>query len=71
MNERRISHRPTAVERRKASTDRIVGQPLPPAAGEPGKSGSRHGAITDNLPTWRSYKAWIESMRNTWKEPKE
>jgi hypothetical protein len=30
----------------------------------------RHAAITDNFNKWRSYKAWVEKIRGTWKENK-
>jgi hypothetical protein len=30
----------------------------------------RHAAITDNFNNWRSYKAWAEKIRGTWKETK-
>jgi hypothetical protein len=31
---------------------------------------ARHAAITNNCDNWRSYKAWAEKMRGTWKEEK-
>jgi hypothetical protein len=30
----------------------------------------RHAAITKNLNSWRSYKAWTETIRGTWEEKK-
>lgn len=30
----------------------------------------RHAAITNNLNSWRSYKAWTETIRGTWEEKK-
>jgi hypothetical protein len=31
---------------------------------------ARHAAITNNCDNWRSYKAWVEKIRGTWKEEK-
>jgi hypothetical protein len=30
----------------------------------------RHAAITNNFNSWRSYKAWTETIRGTWGEKK-
>jgi hypothetical protein len=30
----------------------------------------RHAAITNNLNSWRSYKAWTEAIRGTWEDKK-
>jgi hypothetical protein len=34
------------------------------------KPGGRHGAITNTLYSWHSYKNWAEKMRGTWEEKK-
>ena len=35
-----------------------------------GKTSGRHGAITNTLNDWRSYKNWVEQIRRTWDEEK-
>lgn len=34
------------------------------------KIGGRHGAITNSLYSWHSYKNWAEKMRGSWEEKK-
>jgi hypothetical protein len=34
------------------------------------KVGGRHGAITNSLYSWHSYKNWAEKMRGSWDEKK-
>jgi hypothetical protein len=34
------------------------------------KTGGRHGAITNNLYNWHSYKNWAEKIRGSWEEKK-
>ena len=34
------------------------------------RAADRHAAITSNLPSWRSYKAWMESVRRDWDDKK-
>jgi hypothetical protein len=34
------------------------------------KSGGRHGAITNSLYSWHSYKNWAEKIRGSWEEKK-
>jgi hypothetical protein len=34
------------------------------------KSGGRHGAITNNLYNWHSYKNWAEKIRGSWEDKK-
>jgi hypothetical protein len=34
------------------------------------KVGGRHGAITNTLYSWHSYKNWAEKMRGSWDEKK-
>ena len=36
----------------------------------PVETGGRHGAITDHLSKWHSYKAWAENIRSNWEENK-
>lgn len=52
--------------------------PLKPGPLKPGpvaprdlyKSGGRHGAITNTLYNWHSYKNWAEKIRGSWDEKK-
>jgi hypothetical protein len=46
-----------------------------PEAGVPGtvaremyKTGGRHGAITNHLYNWHSYKNWAEKIRGSWED---
>jgi len=34
------------------------------------KSGGRHGAITNNLYNWHSYKNWAEKIKGSWEDKK-
>jgi len=34
------------------------------------KTGGRHGAITNNLYNWHSYKNWADKIRGSWEEKK-
>jgi hypothetical protein len=34
------------------------------------KPGGRHGAITNSLYSWHSYKNWAEKIRGSWDEKK-
>jgi hypothetical protein len=34
------------------------------------KTGGRHGAITNNLYNWHSYKNWAEKIRGSWEDKK-
>ena len=34
------------------------------------KTGGRHGAITNTLYNWHSYKNWAEKIRGSWDEKK-
>jgi hypothetical protein len=34
------------------------------------KIGGRHGAITNTLYSWHSYKNWADKMKGSWEEKK-
>lgn len=80
MNDDKIPIRFTAVERqpprvspapRVGPAQRVERGPIKPPAGPPknaDRSGSRHGAITNKINNWRSYKEWAEKIRGTWDE---
>jgi hypothetical protein len=34
------------------------------------KAGGRHGAITNSLYNWHSYKNWAEKVRGSWEDKK-
>jgi len=60
----------SGVDRRTPSAE--PGVPTPPAAAPRAlyKTGGRHGAITNNLYNWHSYKNWAEKIRGSWDEKK-
>jgi hypothetical protein len=43
---------------------------IKPGAVAPRELGGRHGAITNNLYNWHSYKNWAEKVRGSWEEKK-
>jgi hypothetical protein len=71
MSEIKNQNRYTGLDRRAARTE-------PPGVVKPGaaaprdvyKTGGRHGAITNNLYNWHSYKNWAEKIRGSWDEKK-
>jgi hypothetical protein len=65
--------------------DRRAPRVVPPGQAKPGedaasaaanllkrndKPGGRHGAITNTLYSWHSYKNWADKMRGTWEDKK-
>ena len=68
MSEVKNQARYTGVDRRTPRSE--------PGVLKPGvqrdlyKTGSRHGAITNNLYNWHSYKNWAEKIRGSWEEKK-
>ena len=34
------------------------------------RAGGRHGAITNTLYSWHSYKSWADKMRSSWDDKK-
>jgi hypothetical protein len=55
----------TGVDRRAPRTEPGVAVPR-----DIYKTGGRHGAITNNLYNWHSYKNWAEKIRGSWDEKK-
>jgi hypothetical protein len=69
MSEIKNPTRYTGVDRRAPRTE--------PGVLKPGgakldvfKTGGRHGAITNNLYNWHSYKNWADKIRGSWEEKK-
>jgi hypothetical protein len=69
MSELKNQPRYTGVDRR---TPRVEPGALKPGAAqrEIYKTGGRHGAITNTLYNWHSYKNWAEKIRGSWEEKK-
>jgi hypothetical protein len=67
MSEVKNQNRYSGVDRR--SRNDPSGKAAP-ASRELYKTGGRHGAITNNLYNWHSYKNWAEKVRGSWEEKK-
>ncbi len=74
MTETKHPNRYQGVDRRAPGAD-----PAVPAASRDGyvnllkrgeKIGGRHGAITNTLYSWHSYKNWADKMKGSWEEKK-
>jgi len=67
MSEVKNQNRYSGVDRRTPRND-------PGGKGAPSrelyKTGGRHGAITNNLNNWHSYKNWAEKVRGSWEDKK-
>ena len=69
MSEVKNPTRYSGVDRRAPRTE--PGVPKPPIAPRDlYKTGGRHGAITNTLYNWHSYKNWAEKVRGSWDEKK-
>ena len=69
MSEFKNQSRYNGVDRRVPRTE--PGAPKPGAAPRDAyKTGGRHGAITNNLYNWHSYKNWAEKIRGSFDEKK-
>ena len=69
MSDGKNQTRYNGVDRRAARAE--------PGAVKPGvapreafKTGGRHGAITNTLYNWHSYKNWAEKIRGSWEDKK-
>jgi hypothetical protein len=65
MSEVKIPSQYTGVDRRTPRAEPGVAVPR-----DLYKTGGRHGAITNNLYNWHSYKNWAEKIRGSWDEKK-
>jgi hypothetical protein len=64
-----VKNRYSGVDRRTPRTD--AGSLKPGSAPrEAYKTGGRHGAITNSLYNWHSYKNWAEKIRGSFDEKK-
>jgi hypothetical protein len=70
MSEVKNLSRYSGVDRRAPRTEPGVAKPGAAVPRELYKSGGRHGAITNNLYNWHSYKNWAEKIRGSWDEKK-
>jgi hypothetical protein len=69
MSEFKNQSRYNGVDRRAPRTE--PGVPKQGAAPRDAyKTGGRHGAITNTLYNWHSYKNWAEKIRGSWDEKK-
>jgi hypothetical protein len=70
MSEVKNQTRYSGVDRRTPRTDPGMLKAGAVAPRELYKTGGRHGAITNNLYNWHSYKNWAEKIRGSWDEKK-
>jgi hypothetical protein len=70
MSEIKNQSRYTGVDRRAPRTEPGMAKPGAVAQRELYKTGGRHGAITNTLYNWHSYKNWAEKIRGSWDEKK-
>jgi hypothetical protein len=68
MSEIKNPTRYSGVDRRAPRSE--PGALKPGAAPRDFKTGGRHGAITNTLYNWHSYKNWAEKIRGSWEEKK-
>jgi hypothetical protein len=69
MSEVKNPTRYTGVDRRAPRTEPGVVKPSGPKL-DVFKTGGRHGAITNTLYNWHSYKNWADKVRGSWDEKK-
>jgi hypothetical protein len=70
MSEIKNQSRYTGVDRRAPRTEPGAAKPAAVAQRELYKTGGRHGAITNTLYNWHSYKNWAEKIRGSFDEKK-
>jgi hypothetical protein len=70
MSEIKNQSRYAGVDRRAPRTEPGVAKPGAVAPRELYKTGGRHGAITNTLYNWHSYKNWAEKIRGSFDEKK-
>ena len=70
MSEVKQPTRYSGVDRRASRTEPGILKPGAVAPRGLYKTGGRHGAITNNLYNWHSYKNWAEKIRGSWEEKK-
>jgi hypothetical protein len=67
MSEFKNQTRYSGTDRRAPRTEPGV---LKPGVAQREINGGRHGAITNSLYNWHSYKNWAEKIRGSWDEKK-
>jgi len=69
MSDGKNQTRYSGVDRRAPRTEPGVLKPGGPKL-DAFKAGGRHGAITNTLYNWHSYKNWADKIRGSWDEKK-
>lgn len=70
MSEIKNQTRYAGVDRRASRLEAGLLKPGVVSPRDMYKPGGRHGAITNNLYNWHSYKNWAEKIRGAWEEKK-
>jgi hypothetical protein len=70
MSDAKNPTRYSGVDRRTPRNDPGVLKPGAAGPKDAYKPGGRHGAITNTLYNWHSYKNWAEKIRGTWEDKK-
>jgi hypothetical protein len=70
MSEIKHHGRYSGVDRRAARSEPGSAKPGAAVPRDGYKTGGRHGAITNSLYNWHSYKNWAEKVRGSWEDKK-
>jgi hypothetical protein len=70
MSQLKDQSRYTGADRRTPPAEPGVLKPGVAAPRDLYKPGGRHGAITNTLYNWHSYKNWAEKIRGSWEDKK-
>jgi hypothetical protein len=70
MSQDKTTSRYSGVDRRAPRAEQGILKPGTVVPRDLFKTGGRHGAITNTLYNWHSYKNWAEKIRGSWEEKK-
>jgi len=70
MSQDKTTSRYSGVDRRAPRAEAGALKPGTVVPRDLYKTGGRHGAITNTLYNWHSYKNWAEKIRGSWEEKK-
>jgi len=70
MSQDKTTSRYSGVDRRAPRAEPGILKPGTVVPRDIYKTGGRHGAITNTLYNWHSYKNWAEKIRGSWEEKK-
>jgi hypothetical protein len=70
MSQDKTTTRYSGVDRRTPRAEPGILKPGTVVPRDVYKTGGRHGAITNTLYNWHSYKNWAEKIRGSWEEKK-